>query len=207
MNQYSSRTLNKIIILTIIVWVNLVGASYYWNYSQMKKQAVIDSLTGIPNRRHFNEKIKKEFSRSQRHMESITLLMCDIDNFKLYNDTYGHKAGDDCLLQVARTLNTSIRRPNDFCARYGGEEFVVILPETNTKGALPVAKSILKNTIALGIDHSENFPLHLVTMSIGAATTLATPETTHEDLIKAADKALYRAKRGGKNCVEQVEEI
>ncbi len=182
----------------ILFWSRLNAA-----YEIVRQQAVIDSLTGIPNRRHFNERILEEFSRSQRHMEPITLLMCDIDNFKLYNDTYGHKAGDDCLIKVGRSIRNSIRRPSDFCARYGGEEFIVILPETGADGALPVANKILSDIMELGIDHRDSIPLHLVTLSIGTATTIATPDSTYEDLIKEADTALYQAKKDGKNRVEQ----
>ncbi len=193
----------------LISLIGFIGIFIFWTklnsaYGIMKKQAVIDSLTNIPNRRSFSEKILEEFNRSRRNMEPLTVLMCDIDNFKEYNDTYGHKEGDECLIKVAQTINSSIRRPSDFCARYGGEEFIVILPETDIDGALPVAKNILSNIRKSYIEHSTESPLRRVTISIGAATTTATTDTSYEDLVKNADTALYWAKKRGKNRVEQM---
>ncbi len=192
-----------------IALIGFLGIFIFWTklnsaYEIMKKQAIIDSLTNIPNRRSFSEKILEEFNRSRRNMEPLTVLMCDIDNFKGYNDTYGHKEGDECLIKVAQTINSSIRRPSDYCARYGGEEFVVILPETDINGALPVAKNILSNIRESYTEQSQGSPLRRVTLSIGAATTTATAETSYEDLVKNADTALYWAKKRGKNRIEQM---
>lgn len=128
--------------------------------------------------------------------------MCDIDNFKGYNDNYGHTAGDKCLLLVAQTIKNSIRRPSDFCARYGGEEFVLILPETDMSGALKVAEKVLKNIRELKIVHESSSPLKVITMSIGTATASEKSLDSHEELVKQADTALYLAKKNGKNRVE-----
>ncbi len=186
-----------------ILGIILFWAKLHHAYSRMKKLAVIDSLTGIPNRRSFSERINEEYNRSRRSGSPLTVLMCDIDNFKEFNDTYGHGAGDTCLTQVAHAIDTSIRRPSDFCARYGGEEFIVILPDTDSIGARPVAENILKSVRSLNIQHSQGLPTEIVTISIGTATSMELRESSYEKLITAADTALYDAKANGKNCVSQ----
>ena len=170
-------------------------------YEVIQHQAIIDALTGIPNRWCFTERILEEANRHHRQQEPLSLLMCDIDNFKAFNDTYGHGAGDACLLRVARTIKQSLQRPGDFCARYGGEEFVIILPNTETDGALHVARSIIANIRALAIKHEKSLPEGYVTASIGVATTTSNQAVSHEILMKQADDALYQAKNEGRNCV------
>jgi diguanylate cyclase (GGDEF)-like protein len=171
-------------------------------YVIVKQHAAIDALTGIPNRRTFIEKILEEFKRSKRKNEPLSVLFCDIDDFKKYNDTYGHAAGDDCLNRIAQIIKTSLERPGDFCARYGGEEFVVILPDTHSAGALSIAERILQNARNLQIRHRHSSSSPFVTLSIGAAT-LDSLCPSDAELIKQADAALYEAKRTGKNCVVQ----
>lgn len=170
-------------------------------YKRIERQASIDVLTGIPNRRSFSERILEEFNRSRRDRDPLSVVMCDIDNFKSYNDTYGHQAGDQCLEKVAQIIEKETRRPGDFCARYGGEEFIIILPNTDQRGALQVAGRILENVRNMNIPHKTSLPLGSVTISLGVATTdhdIFSPE----DLVNHADKSLYAAKEKGRNRVE-----
>lgn len=176
-------------------------------YAIIQRQAIFDALTGIPNRQNFSEHIVKEFSRSNRTKESMAVIMCDIDHFKAYNDTYGHDNGDKCLKKVAQTIKNSLVRPGDFCARYGGEEFVVILADTSHKGAVHVAERIRLNIIKLQIQHEKSPPLQLVTLSLGIATSSDQPLNSYEDLLRYADTALYEAKRKGRNRVESYSDI
>jgi diguanylate cyclase (GGDEF)-like protein len=127
--------------------------------------------------------------------------MLDVDNFKAYNDGYGHDAGDECLRQVASTIQTTMRRSADFAARYGGEEFVCVLPDTDRDGAIALADSIRSNIEALNIPHTNNNAERIVTISTGVATFLASAQQSPVELSKAADGALYLAKKSGRNCV------
>ena len=170
-------------------------------YSTIRNQAIIDALTGIPNRRSFTERFLEEVNRHKRNEDPLSLLMCDIDNFKAYNDTYGHSAGDECLLQTAQGIRKSLQRSGDFCARYGGEEFVIILPSTKAKGALRVAEAIVANVRNLAIRHEKSLPEQYVTVSVGVATTSTDQADFSEILMKQADTALYQAKNSGRNCV------
>jgi two-component system, cell cycle response regulator len=129
----------------------------------------------------------------------VVLILCDIDFFKLYNDHYGHLVGDDCLKQVAQAIQQSVHRPADLAARYGGEEFVVILPRTMTEGALHIAAQIKAALATLNMLHARSPIGHLVTLSMGIATFVPTLESAPEELIAAADQALYRAKAEGRN--------
>jgi diguanylate cyclase (GGDEF)-like protein len=159
-----------------------------------------DGLTGVSNRRFFDEAISLEWRRARRHSNSIAMLMCDVDFFKLFNDTYGHQAGDDCLRKVAKAISLNTERPSDIVARYGGEEFAVVLPETTIGGALMVAEKIRQAIRELNIPH-ESSPDGRVTMSIGIASAAPGFDNPPDDLILAADKALYRAKREGRDRV------
>ena len=184
-----------------IATVLFLGGRLGKAYQALQNQAVIDALTGIPNRRSFTERILEEANRHKRKQEPLSLLMCDIDNFKAFNDTYGHGAGDECLLKTAREIRRSLRRPGDFCARYGGEEFVIILPSTTLEGAMHVAQSIVANVRNLGIRHEKSLPEGHVTVSVGVATSSSDKDLSHEQLMRQADAALYQAKDGGRNCV------
>ncbi len=170
-------------------------------YEEIKRQAAIDALTGIPNRRRFSERILAECKRSYRAQSPVSIIMCDVDNFKSYNDTYGHEEGDECLRKIAQSIQKSMRRPGDFCARYGGEEFVAILSDTPENGALVVAEQIRKNVLQLDIKHEKSAPLSRVSISLGVATSVSDRSMSCQELVKHADTALYRAKENGRNRV------
>ncbi|MBU0664510.1 MAG: diguanylate cyclase [Proteobacteria bacterium] len=190
------------IALTGLFGIFIAGLRLDRAYSIIQRQAAFDSLTGISNRHRFSELIVTEFERSNRVKGPLSVIMCDIDHFKRYNDTYGHTSGDKCLRQVAQEIKKSLTRPGDFCARYGGEEFVVILPDTSHKGALHVAEKIRLNIIKLQILHEKSPPLSVVSLSLGVATSTDQPLISHEDLLKNADSALYQAKANGRNRLE-----
>ncbi len=158
-----------------------------------------DGLTGIANRRRLDEYLLHEWRRSQRLGRFLSLLMLDIDHFKLYNDNYGHSAGDECLKKIANTIEGSLTRPGDLAARYGGEEFACILPETDLKGAQFVADRIHRNLAELAIPHEYSPISSVVTISIGIATTIPDNANSLDHLVKNADEMLYEAKRSGRN--------
>lgn len=164
--------------------------------------ARIDGLTEIPNRREFDRVLEIEWLRSIRSEDPLSLLMLDVDNFKAYNDGYGHDAGDECLRQVALTIQATMRRSADLAARYGGEEFVCVLPDTNRAGAVALAEEIRINIEALNIPHEFSKGDRIVTISVGAATFLASAQGSPVELVKTADGALYQAKLSGRNCVK-----
>ena len=162
-----------------------------------------DGLTGIANRRRFDEFFEQEWWRAKRKKTQLSLILMDIDHFKQYNDNYGHLAGDDCLKQIALTLDNQLKRPTDLVARYGGEEFVCILPDTDNKGALQIAKQFMKSISDLKIPHSYSNAADHVTISLGVATiTPSNSSLSKEELIKVADKNLYEAKANGRNQVK-----
>ncbi len=169
----------------------------------LRSQTFSDGLTGIANRRHFDVAIEKEQRRAKRGGLPLSLLMIDIDNFKAYNDHYGHQKGDQCLIQVAAALAGMLKRPCDLMARYGGEEFAMILPETDVEQATVMAEAIRARTLELAIPHERNLgELRQVTVSIGITSQAADLAVEIDGLINAADRALYRAKRNGRNRVE-----
>jgi len=159
-----------------------------------------DGLTGIANRRLFDECMSREWRRARRNSSSMALLMCDVDHFKAYNDTYGHQAGDDCLRRVAEAIQRCMERAADIAARYGGEEFAVILPETQIGGALFMAEKIRHAIHALHIPHAAS-PLGQITLSIGIAALAPGENDEPERLIETADRALYHAKHDGRDRV------
>ncbi len=161
--------------------------------------AITDDLTGMANHRQFREFIGREWLRCARAREPISLLMCDIDEFKAYNDALGHQKGDECLRAVARTLVDTVKRAPDLAARYGGEEFVVVLPATTSEGALAVAETIRKAMAEQATPHPRSGVGPAVTMSIGISTMVPDPARSIEDLIAAADRALYAAKSAGRD--------
>ncbi len=167
---------------------------------ELQKLAALDALTGIANRRRFDEVMVTEWQRGQRDLKPLSLLMCDVDCFKLYNDSLGHLAGDLCLKKVAAVLTENLKRPADLAARYGGEEFAIVLPETGAEGALALAESCRSKLESLAIEHP-HAPGGVVTMSIGVATMMPSPQFTITHLIAVADKALYSAKSNGRNRV------
>ncbi|MEL6786705.1 MAG: diguanylate cyclase [Cyanobacteria bacterium J06607_15] len=164
-------------------------------------QANIDSLTQIANRRRFDEYITQEWSRCAREREYLSLLLCDVDYFKAYNDTYGHQAGDSCLYEVAKGIERAVKRPADVAFRYGGEEFAVILPHTEGQGAIRVAEEIHEQIQQLRIPHSSSQVSEYVTLSVGISSIIPDTRTSPHNLISAADNALYDAKLKGRNRV------
>jgi diguanylate cyclase (GGDEF)-like protein len=159
-----------------------------------------DGLTGLFNRRGFDARLREELSRAQRQQQVISLLMIDVDNFKKFNDTYGHLDGDECLREIAHVLARAIGRPGDAAARFGGEEFAVILPATPEAGASHVAERLRAAIAALAIPHQAS-AAGIVTVSIGVATLRPYAATRSEDVIALADRALYAAKAGGRNKI------
>lgn len=158
-----------------------------------------DKLTEIYNRRFFDENTENILSSLAQTNSYLSLLMIDVDFFKLYNDTYGHSAGDKCLHTIATILQQSLYENTDFAARYGGEEFVIVLPETDKKSACILANDILKNILNKKIEHIKNMPTQFVTVSIGVTTSTVTPQSKISDFLITADKALYLSKNTGRN--------
>lgn len=160
-----------------------------------------DTLTNLANRRHFDETLAKEISRHSRQSIPLALIICDIDYFKQYNDTYGHQQGDKCLRQVANSIKKTSARGEDLVARYGGEEFAVILPNTNEEQASKIAEKIRARVHDLDLSHKTSEVSDHVSVSLGFACVIPDSGTTMSDLIEDADRALYRAKREGRNRV------
>lgn len=173
---------------------------------ELRRTATTDGLTGVANRRHFDVSLECEWLRAQRSGEPVSLLMVDVDHFKLYNDLYGHPQGDACLRQVTQALQSTCRRPADLVARYGGEEFMILLPQTPRQGAKHMAQHVHDAVGALGIFHAKSQTKHYVTVSVGigclddASTCWASPAhgLCASDLVGAADRALYSAKQAGR---------
>ncbi|CAN7452030.1 GGDEF domain-containing protein [Acidovorax sp. Leaf78] len=161
-----------------------------------------DGLTGIANRRHFDDALAREWARAQRARTPLALIMLDVDVFKHFNDHYGHLAGDACLKALALTLvQTGARREGELAARFGGEEFVVLLPGSDLKAAADVARHIQEAIVQLALPH-EGAPHGIVTVSFGVASLQPQREQLPEELVRQADRALYRAKQGGRNRIE-----
>jgi diguanylate cyclase (GGDEF)-like protein/PAS domain S-box-containing protein len=158
-----------------------------------------DALTQIANRRHFDTTLADEWLRGQRHQRELSLILCDIDWFKDFNDTYGHPAGDTCIASVARALQKCVNRSTDCLARYGGEEFALILPHTNQDGAIAIVEQVRAAIAMLDIHHPAPQASGRLTLSYGIATVMPTPNMTPQDLIALADRALYRAKQTGRD--------
>jgi len=167
----------------------------------LQKLSSLDGLTGIANRRRFDEALSHEWERALRGQTQLSLILLDIDFFKFYNDNYGHQRGDDCLKQVAGVLERSIKRDADLVARYGGEEFAAVLPETDEEGAKAVAESMRARLAELQIPHEKSKVSSFVTISVGVGTTIPNQDAKPEMLISMADEALYEAKENGRNQV------
>ena len=164
-------------------------------------QANIDSLTQIANRRKFDEYITQEWSRCARERESLSLILCDVDYFKAYNDTYGHQAGDTCLYEVAKEIERAVKRPADIAFRYGGEEFAIILPHTEARGAVTVAEDIHRQVQDLQIPHVSSMVSNAISLSVGVSSIIPDLKTSPNILISTADNALYDAKLRGRNRI------
>jgi two-component system chemotaxis family response regulator WspR len=174
---------------------------------ELQRLTSVDGLTGLNNRRHFDLALQAEWQRAQRENQVLSLLMLDIDYFKQYNDTYGHLGGDDCLRSVSAFLRGVAQRPGDVVCRYGGEEFAILLPDTTTQGAQFLAFKIAAEFAGLNLPHASSELGGRVTLSIGCATCRVSPECCPEQLVSAADKALYQAKDSGRDRVEVAEDI
>ena len=166
---------------------------------ELQKLALSDGLTRLANRRRFDEHLSDEWQRLARDKQPLSLILCDLDHFKRYNDTFGHPAGDRCLIRVARALLNAPQRPADLVARYGGEEFAVILPNTDTHGAWRVAQKIHENIRELKIEHAADNEEKYVTVTMGVSTVLPGHKSTAQMLVQASDLALYHAKQQGRN--------
>jgi diguanylate cyclase (GGDEF)-like protein len=169
--------------------------------AMLKMMAIIDSLTGIPNRRYLDESLATEWNRCRREQSRISLAMVDIDHFKLYNDHYGHKQGDECLKIVGQTLKKCVKRPADFVARYGGEEFAVVLPNTDLEGGFLVAEDTRREIQLLELPHETSPTSSVVTISVGICSLNPMHHEHYNELIVMADQALYEAKNTGRNQV------
>lgn len=170
---------------------------------ELEKLSITDDLTGLNNRRFFNRSIKNEIERHRRSGKALSLLLMDIDHFKLFNDNLGHHEGDECLRKVAAVIRESAARPFDVAARYGGEEFAVILPYTDMNGARKVAQHLQENLEKAAIFHPNSPTAERITLSIGIAVIVPGRKSSAEDFIRCADAAMYRGKKEGRNCIRE----
>lgn len=198
----SISTIIIVIMVGILVQrLNKKNAELLRVIEKLESISRVDSLTGLSNRRAFDEVYKHKYANARRRKESLVLLMLDIDFFKQYNDTYGHMEGDICLQKIASAFQNTVNRSSDFVARFGGEEFVVLLPDTDKKGAMKVALDIQQNIQEQRIPHKNSSVSEYVTVSIGIEEAHPDETSNPNDFIKNADQALYRAKNSGRNCI------
>lgn len=167
----------------------------------LRTMALMDGLTGVANRRKFDEDLSADWRQCFREQKPLSLILADVDFFKRYNDRYGHQAGDGCLRAVAQALAETVRRPYDLLARYGGEEFACVLPNTDLSGAVEIATRMQAGVRALDIEHSASDVDRVVTISLGVATLTPSGDLDFQALIEAADKQLYEAKSAGRGRV------
>lgn len=169
--------------------------------TELYRLAHLDGLTHVANRRRFDEYIDREWRRLAREKRPLSLIMCDVDYFKPYNDHYGHQMGDDCLRAIARAISDALKRPADLAARYGGEEFAILLPNTPLEGAIAVAEDISRSVRHLEIPHPHSQIGAIVTLSFGVGSQIPQSENHPSTLIDLADRALYRSKQNGRDRV------
>ena len=170
--------------------------------AHLRQLVVVDSLTGLANRRAYDAGFQREWRRAMRHGTPLALLLLDIDRFKRYNDAYGHAAGDECLRRVAAVIGGLARRPGDLAARYGGEEFAIVAAETSAAHAVRLAEAVRSRVEALAIGHAQSDVADRVTVSIGVAAATPRRDDPPAVLAAAADRALYAAKQAGRNRVD-----
>lgn len=168
---------------------------------KLHQLSITDGLTRLFNRRYFNDIYIKEWSRSRRQKESLSILMCDVDHFKLYNDNYGHQMGDEALIKISEVINTVLKRASDIVARYGGEEFIIMLPNTDHEGGRLIGEKIIDEVRKLKIEHEMSTVSDYVTISAGLASAIPVSKNDSQLLIKNADKALYVSKESGRNML------
>lgn len=200
--DYITKPVNKAIVRARIR--NHLDLKLYRDY--LEEISVLDGLTGIPNRRRFDDCLEQEWRRSIRSGRPVSLILMDIDHFKRFNDHYGHLAGDDCLKKVAYAINHIPKRATDLVARYGGEEFACVLPETGATGARTVGDQLLESVRSLQIPHIKSDVSPVVTLSLGVATHTPSAGSKRENVIAAADEMLYKAKSDGRNRMVQDED-
>jgi diguanylate cyclase (GGDEF)-like protein len=199
------------VVLAVVVWIARRFYRVNWRLRQQLEEnqrlqdelrtlTITDPLTGLHNRRHFDIACAAEWQRARRDRSPLAVLFIDVDYFKPYNDYHGHRAGDECLAAVGKAVGQSLQRPADLAARYGGDEFVVLLPDTDTEGALDVGGRVLAAVAALDIPHGTS-PFGRVTTTIGLAQLVPGPNHTSEELLERADRALYAAKQAGRNRI------
>lgn len=168
---------------------------------KLEELATMDDLTKVANRRYFNQYLSQQWQQMKREEKPIALIICDVDHFKLYNDTYGHQKGDECLRQVAQILSHNTKRKTDLLARYGGEEFAIILPYSSWQGGLHLGQCICGDVLKAQIPHATSETSEYVTISVGVSCTIPDEDNSPDDLLKNADKALYQSKSKGRNQV------
>lgn len=199
---YTARVaalVSSMAVLSVLLWeINRLYRGLQKAHARLQEFSIRDGLTGVYNRRFFDERYAREIERAKRTGRPLSILMADVDHFKQFNDTQGHQRGDECLIAVATAISRQARRPGDFVARYGGEEFVFVLPDTDRAGAATVSERVRDAVAALRI--ASTAPSGIVTLSVGASTIERTPPTT-DALLRAADTALYMAKNSGRNRV------
>ena len=199
--SYSSLALSILLFISVFLYYASNRRFELGLMNQLSEQATLDELTGINNRRSFNAILSSEWNRAQRAHYSLSLVMCDIDFFKQYNDALGHQAGDECLRLVAEVMQSILQRPVDTVARYGGEEFVFIFPFTDAQGAVKVMNRFFDKLRLKKIIHPKSEVSDYLTVSAGVASLIPDSKHSIEALISAADDALYRAKAGGRNRI------
>lgn len=191
----------EIIVQKLIEHGDILDTQWYQKFHEIDVQAGTDSLTQIANRRRFNNYLEQQWQQMLELQRPLSVIMCDIDAFKCYNDTYGHLAGDNCLKQIAVAFCQALQQPGDLGARYGGEEFVALLPQTDLERATLVARRIQSFVRDLQLPHRASPVYSIVTVSMGVASTIPQACETASSLIQRADRRLYDAKRHGKNCI------
>jgi diguanylate cyclase (GGDEF)-like protein len=206
---FKHYTTNMSILLFIFILFNRVLIALltkekmlYQVNEELAKLSNVDKLTNISNRRYFDNYLEKQWYVMKRDRKPLSLIMCDIDHFKQYNDTYGHQAGDKCLSLIANTISNNLKRPTDVVTRYGGEEFAIVLPDTNNDGAVHVANTILNGIKKTDISHNNSPTASIVTLSMGVGTIVPDEMNSPVELIKNADDYLYKAKENGRNRIE-----
>ena len=188
----------ELLLQTITEHSDQVDFAWLEKFDVADQEARHDGLTGVANRRHFDEYLAQHWKLSLRNQTHLALILCDIDDFKLYNDHYGHLAGDSCLKEIAAAMKKACQREVDLVARYGGEEFCVIMPDTSKLGAVEVAQRIQDEIRELALPH-EKSPARIVTLSQGVVSWVPSSQHNANDMIAAADSLLYLSKQKGKN--------
>jgi diguanylate cyclase (GGDEF)-like protein len=166
---------------------------------ELDRLAKVDSLTQLANRRWLDDYLQHEWQRLARQGQPLSVILADVDFFKPYNDTYGHAAGDQCLIAIASAMREGVRRSADLAARYGGEEFALVLPDTDAAGAIRVVELVRYHLQRLALPHEASPSSDTITLSFGIATVIPTPDQATDSLLEAADQALYAAKATGRN--------